>query len=155
MTALQITALALAERFIGIKEAPGVADNPVVLAMLQLDAKWVRSDDVHWCSAFANYVCWLLNLPRSRSLAARSWLKVGEPISIYEAKPGFDVVIFSRGSGPQPGPEVLAAPGHVAFFVDRSPGLVRVVGGNQNDAVTIASYSADRVLGVRRLWGGV
>lgn len=155
MTGLNITALSLAERFIGIKEAPGAADNPVVLAMLQLDAPWVRADEVHWCSAFANYVCWLLNLPRSKSLAARSWLTVGTPISIYEARPGFDVVVFSRGSGPQPGPQVLDAPGHVAFFAARSPGLVRVVGGNQSDAVTIAAYSADRVLGARRLWGEV
>lgn len=155
MTGLTVTALSMAERFIGIKEAPGAADNPAVLAMLQLDAKWVRSDDVHWCSAFANYVCWLLNLPRSKSLAARSWLKVGTPISIHEAKPGFDVVVFSRGTGPQPGPQVLDAPGHVAFFAARSPGMVRVVGGNQSDAVTIAVYPADRVLGVRRLWGDV
>lgn len=153
MDSIPVTALSMAERFIGIKEAPGAADNAAVLAMLQLDAKWVRHDDVPWCSAFANYIAWLLNLPRSKSLAARSWLTVGKSVGLFAAKPGFDVVIFSRGSGSQPGPQVLDAPGHVAFFAARSPGMVRVVGGNQSDAVTTDLYPADRVLGVRRLWG--
>jgi uncharacterized protein (TIGR02594 family) len=150
---LSITALQLAERFIGFKEVPGSVHNPAIMAMLQLDQSWPAGDEVPWCSAFANYIAWLLNLPRSRSLRARSWMSVGAPIGLTEARPGFDIVVFSRGTGLQPGPEVQDAPGHVAFYSDRSPGRVRVVGGNQDDAVTQADYSPGKVLGVRRLWG--
>ena len=151
MKPIEITALTLACRFIGVAEAAGTASNPAVLAMLQLDQKWPVDDDVPWCSGFANYVAWLLELPRSKSLAARSWLSIGRAVGIHEAEPGFDVVVFKRGDGPQPGAEVLQASGHVAFYMARKPGLVQVVGGNQGDAVTVASYPISRVLGIRRI----
>ena len=148
---MDVTAYEIAERFIGVKETPGIANDPQVMAMLRLDAKWVERDETPWCSAFANYVCWLLRLPRSKSLAARSWLTVGLPILLDDAEPGFDVVILTRGSGKQPGPTVLKAPGHVGFFCAQEGEKIWMLGGNQSDAVTVAPYSAKRVLGVRRL----
>ena len=151
MTPIEVTALTLAGRFIGVTEAAGHASNPMVLAMLQLDQQWPEGDDVPWCSGFANYIAWLLELPRSKSLAARSWLSIGRAVGIHEAEPGFDVVIFKRGGGLQPGPEVIQASGHVAFYMARKPGLIQVVGGNQSDAVTVASYPISRVLGIRRI----
>lgn len=119
--------------------------------MLRLDNTWVPDDDTPWCSAFTNYIAWLLRLPRSKSLAARSWLTVGTPVNIDQAKPGFDVVILTRGVDP-PGPEVLSAPGHVGFFAGLEQFRhVLLLGGNQDDQVMVAPYSATRVLGVRRL----
>lgn len=151
MTPIPMTALKMAERFIGVKEAAGNASNPMILAMLQLDNTWPQGDEVPWCSAFANWVCWLLDLPRSKSLLARSWLTVGRPVSTQEAAPGFDVVVLKRGRGNQPDASNLTAPGHVGFLYSRRPGLIRIVGGNQQDAVTVESFTPDRVLGVRRL----
>lgn len=155
---LAVTALDLAGRFRGLREAPGAASNAQVLGMLRLDVSTVAGDDVPWCSAFVNYVAWLLDLPRSKSLAARSWLTVGTPVSIDEAEAGFDVVVLKRGLGPQPGPEVVrGASGHVGFFVSASgllgapPGMVLVLGGNQSDAVGVAAFRAADVLGIRRL----
>ena len=84
--------------------------------VLKLDDEWPDGDEVPWCSAFMNYICWLLRLPRSKSLRARSWLSVGTPIDISDARPGFDVVILKRGIGRQPGPDNLTATGHVALF---------------------------------------
>ena len=141
----------LAQRFIGTTEVPGATANPQILAMLHLDGKWPKDDSVPWCSAFVNYVAWLLRLPRSKSLAARSWLGVGTPIPLEEAMAGWDVVILQRGTGPQPGPSVLNAPGHVGFYAGRQGKDVLVLGGNQGDTVSIAPYPASRVLGVRRL----
>jgi uncharacterized protein (TIGR02594 family) len=152
---IDVTPYTIGERFLGIEEASGPVSNPMVLAMLRLDAKWVEDDETPWCSAYVNYVCWLLRLPRSKSLAARSWLAVGEVLhDVTEARVGFDVVIFSRGSGNQPGPGVLRAPGHVGFFggYDQSGlGQVWCLGGNQGDSVSIAPYHLQRVLGFRRL----
>jgi uncharacterized protein (TIGR02594 family) len=147
----------IAQRYVGVEETPGAMSNPLVLAMLQLDAKWPKGDDVPWCSGFANWVAWHLRLPRSKSLGARTWLLVGRPIALEDAEPENDVVILKRGGENQPGPDVIKANGHVGFYagVERSPKdaitHVLVIGGNQSDAVTVDRFQASRVLGVRRL----
>jgi uncharacterized protein (TIGR02594 family) len=151
MRRIETSALEVARTWVGTRERPGDGSNPAVLGMLQGDASWVEDDETPWCSAFANEVCRRLGLPRSRSLAARSWLLVGEPVLLSLAEPGLDVVVFKRGGGNQPGPSVIKAPGHVAFFEALEGDLVRVVGGNQGDAVTSALFPAKNVLGVRRL----
>jgi uncharacterized protein (TIGR02594 family) len=136
-----MTAFDLAQRFVGVKEVAGTASNPLVLAMLRLDDEWPQDDAVPWCSAFVNYVAWLLRLPRSKSLAARSWLDIGRVVALDEARVGFDVVILSREGG-----------GHVGWFAGLpTPTTVALLGGNQGDAVTVASFTRTRVLGVRRL----
>jgi uncharacterized protein (TIGR02594 family) len=141
----------VAEQYLGIEEVAGANDNPLILAMLKADNSWPEHDEVPWCSAFVNFVCWQLDLPRTENLRARSWLTIGEPIALEVAVPGFDVVIFKRGAGDQPGPEVIDAPGHVAFYKTTVGNQVEVIGGNQGDAVSVARYPADRVIGVRRL----
>lgn len=149
---MNITPFDLAQRFIGVKEAPGAtAANPLILGMLKLDQTWPTDDEVAWCSAFVNFIVWLLRLPRSKSLGARSWLGVGRAIPISSAQIGFDVVILSRGEGAQPGPDVINASGHVGFFAGIDEGMVHLLGGNQSNSVSIASFPTSRILGVRRL----
>ena len=145
------TPLQIAQRFIGLKEMAGTASNPLILAMLQLDTKWVEDDQVPWCSALLNFVFFLLGLPRSRSLAARSWLLVGQSVPLSDAQPGHDVVILKRGTGVQPGPAVIAAAGHVGLYVGQDAATVTIVGGNQGDAVSVASFQKSRILGIRRI----
>lgn len=148
-----ITAFELAARFIGVSEVAGTASNPLVLAMLRLDNKWPTGDDVAWCGAFVNFITWMLRLPRSKKLSARSWLGVGEVVQLEQAKVGFDVVILKRGEADQPGPEVLDAPGHVGFFAGLSPGKVNLLGGNQGNVVSVSPFHVERILGIRRLSG--
>ena len=148
---LCVTAFDIAQRFLGVEEIPGVRDDPRILSMLRLDQDWPTNDEVPWCSAFVNYVAWLLRLPRSKSLMARSWLLIGRPIDLKDAEVGFDIVILKRGGGEQPGPRVMDAPGHVGFFAGREFEHVNVLGGNQGDCVNVRSYPVTRVLGVRRL----
>lgn len=150
MRVLETSAYELAERWVGTKELPGGESNPFILGMLRLDSSWPAEDAVPWCSAFANYIAWQLRLPRSKSLAARSWLMVGTPVERLEAEPGFDVVVLKRGE-PAPGPDVLTAPGHVGFYGGREDNYVLVLGGNQGDAVSLARFPASKILGIRRL----
>jgi len=145
-----VTAHDIATRFIGVREVPGARDNHHILAMLKLDGAWPEHDEVPWCSAFVNYVAWLLRLPRSKSLRARSWLEVGRPVS--KGHVGFDVVILKRGGGDQPGPEVIDAPGHVGFYGGETPGKVAILGGNQQNQVSVQLYDESRILGIRALW---
>lgn len=140
---MKITAYKIAQRFIGMKEVSGTVDNPQILAMLKLDADWPEHDEVPWCSAFVNYVAWILSLPRSKSLMARSWETVGIPIPWAVARPAWDVVILSRSGNPELG--------HVGFYANIIRNEVYVLGGNQDNAVSVESYSADRIVDIRRL----
>lgn len=151
MKPLEITAYSLGQRFIGLSETKGTVDNPVILSMLKLDGDWPQHDEVPWCSAFVNWIAWLLRLPRSKSLSARSWLTVGQPIHLGQAMAGFDVVILQRGPKPQPGPETINAPGHVGFYAHHQEDSVWVLGGNQGDSVNVSQYKIADVIGVRRL----
>ncbi len=148
---MEISAFKLAERFIGIHEIPGSTANPQILSMLKLDGDWPEDDSVPWCSAFTNYIAWLLRLPRSKSLLARSWLTVGEPQALEDVALGFDVVIIKRRGSNQPGAENTTAKGHVGFYSGVSGSNVLILGGNQADSVSIESYPKSRLLGVRRL----
>lgn len=148
---MEITAYALAERFVGIEEVPGATSNAQILAMLRLDSEWPADDEVPWCSAFMNYVAWLLRLPRSKDLLARSWLRVGTPLDLADARPAYDVVILKRRGRNQPGPGNTTAKGHVGWYAGRAGSNVLLLGGNQDNSVSVSEYSVSRLLGVRRL----
>jgi hypothetical protein len=109
------------------------------------------SDEVAWCSAFLQHPFWELGLDRSGSARARSWLKMGIGIPLSMAEPGFDVVVFKRGAAPQPGPEVVEAPGHVALYSALNGPLVRVFGGNQGNKAGFARFPIADILEVRRV----
>lgn len=148
---MTLTAFDIAMRFVGVKEISGLSAQPMIAAMLSLDSQIGTSDEIPWCSAYVNFVAWILRLPRSKSLAARSWLQVGTPIELAEARPGFDVVILKRGAGPQPGPDVIQAPGHVGWFAGYDGVTLTLLGGNQSNSVSLARFPATDVLGVRRI----
>lgn len=141
---MNITALDIARRFIGVREDPGIQANPIIIAMMRVSKSSFVSDETPWCSAFINQVCWLLDLTRTGSLRARSWLRIGQVLTIEEARPGFDIVVLWRIS-PQ------SESGHVGFYVSQTADTVVLCGGNQNDAVCEMEYPKDRILGVRRL----
>jgi uncharacterized protein (TIGR02594 family) len=156
---MNITAFDLAQRFIGVKEVAGTVNNSQIMAILQLDNNWPKNDEVAWCSAFVNYICWLLRLPRSKDLRARSWLNVGRPIAGKDAVVGWDIVVLDRSDGTA-SPTTIDAPGHVGFYaglVQYPPApltSVYLLGGNQGDAVNISAFSTDKIIGVRRLYDG-
>ena len=153
------TPYSLLETLIGLEERPGPKDNhPLVQWGLELCGLGRNQpDEIAWCSAILQPIMHLLKLPRSKSAAARSWLKVGLEITIPEAKRGFDVVILKRGPEPQPGPEVTSgAPGHVGLFSGMEYGgatatRVRVLAGNQSDSINVQAFPLSQVLGVRRI----
>jgi hypothetical protein len=84
---------------------------------------------------------WMAGKPRSGSLAARSWLKVGEATD--DPEPG-DVVVLWRGSkeGWQ---------GHVGLFCSKQNGVIYILGGNQRDGVNVTGYLEIQLLGYRRI----
>ncbi len=140
-----MTAYDLAQRFVGeVRELPGAQHHPAIQwAHLLCGLGPDQPDEVPWCSSWLNLIAWLLQLPRSRSAAARSWLHVGTVIELQDAYPGQDVVILRRGTNP--------AQGHVGLFAGLADGRVYLLGGNQGNAISIAAFPVADVLGVRRL----
>jgi uncharacterized protein (TIGR02594 family) len=137
----------------GVAEMPGEDAHPFVRWCLSRVGFGLKaSDETAWCSAFVNTVHEMCGLPRSKSAAARSWLAVGTPIELADWKIG-DVVIITRGDGPQPGPEVISAQGHVGFLADVDETVkkeIAILGGNQGNRISVARFPVNRLLGVRR-----
>lgn len=120
--------------------------NPKVVAYYR-DAghPQVKDDAVAWCAAFVGAMLARAGIKGSGELTARSYLKWGVPVDVRDAQQG-DIGIIPRGSS--------AWQGHV-FFIDRiERGKVYALGGNQRDAVNIATYPAASLLGVRRAGPG-
>lgn len=148
------SALAVARTYLGVEERPGTENNAQIVAWLREVAPWASGDDIAWCSVFVTTIAKHLGLPYPHGalgLRARSWLAIGKPVQLADARPEEDVVILKRGRGQQPGPEVLDWPGHVGFYADHTPGEVHVLGGNQNDRVSTQRFPVADVLGIRRL----
>lgn len=142
-------AVALQEQAAGIREVEGEGDHPRIVEYHATTGRW-EDDEVPWCSSFVNWCLDQAGYGRTGSALARSWLFWGKPIV---EPPVGAIVILQRGDGPQPGPEVLKAPGHVGFYMGpASSSEILVLGGNQSDAVNTRVYPAGRVLGYR--WPG-
>ena len=94
-----------------------------------------------WCAAFVNATLTKSGQQGTGKLNARSYLDWGQPVD--QPQRG-DVAVFSRG-------DPNGWQGHVGFLDGyNKDGTIRVLGGNQGGAVSIANYGADRLLGFRR-----
>ena len=133
--------LVLAMQLKGTKEFAGTANNPVIL-------KWAKelgipytSDSTAWCSLYVNYICMKAGLPYTKKLNARSWLDVGKKVTVPRAG---DVCIFWRNHKD-------SWEGHVGFYMVGNDKQIAVLGGNQDNEVSIKFYDASKLLGFRRL----
>ena len=120
-----------------------VKDRNIIYQLLSVDPVTTE-----WCAAFVNMILEQNGHPTSSEvsqypLMARSFLEWGNPVN--KPQQG-DVVIFTRGnSGWQ---------GHVGFYV--STKIVNgqphysVLGGNQDNAVSIKQYPVSNLIGIRR-----
>jgi len=137
-----MTPYEIARLHIGLKEIPGDQNHPDILAMYaRVGHGWVEHEEVAWCAAFVDSCLEQTGERSTRSLTARSYLDWGVPVELSDAREG-DIVVLSRGTS--------SWQGHVGFYVGSAGREIEVLGGNQNNAVSIASYARDRLLGLRR-----
>lgn len=126
---------------IGTKEIPGTGrHNPRIIQYHTATALRAGTDEVPWCSSFANWVLREAGLRGTGSAQARSWLKWG-----VECDPEAGcIVILKRGEPPN---------GHVGFYVRHlGEKCIKVLGGNQSDCVKVSTYKVADVLSYR--WVG-
>jgi len=130
-------AMAIGEALVGAGEVP---DRELLADFISTGGQNLDPVTTAWCAAWVNAALERAGGRGTGRLDARSFLDWGSPAE--EPRPG-DVAVFSRGSNP--------AAGHVGFFQGYNPdGTIRVLGGNQADAVGVGSYPMDRLLGFRR-----
>lgn len=129
-----------ARKEIGEKEVPGAGDNPDIVAWFKLLKDFPEEywhDATAWCAVFVNAGFCLNGVQGLGSAAAADWLKFGKKV----AKPQKgDVVVFTWDDGTH----------HVAYFLAIEGDRVRVIGGNQSNAVTETTYPLRNVAGFRR-----
>lgn len=92
---------------------------------------------VPWCSSFLCHVFGAVGLEHPRSKRARSWLTWGEPAGLELGA----VVVYRRGANP------LHGHVHVLLYADGA--WIWGVGGNQSNAVSVARYPREDVIGLR------
>ncbi len=128
---------------LGTKEFAGTPDNPKIIKYwnaAQLSDVADGQDEVPWCAAFVGAMLARSNIQGSGKANARSYETWGRKLS----SPVLGcIVILSRPP--------TAWQGHVGFYLstDRAKRLVRIIGGNQSDSVSIADFSIDRVVAYR------
>lgn len=131
----------IAECELGVREVPGGGDNPRIVEYLEstnIGQPDNQNDETPWCSAFANWCMEQAGIKGTRSAWARSWLDWGREPTDEEFDKGV-IVILERGTNS----------GHVGFLDDWNGEQVRLLGGNQSDAVGYAWFPMERVLGWR------
>ncbi|MFK7750852.1 MAG: TIGR02594 family protein [Kordia sp.] len=129
----------------GVTEVDGKVDNPQIIKYFDvLGYNGTKlHDETAWCSAFVNWVAKTENYTYSGKLNARSWLNVGESTAVPAQG---DVVILWRDAP-------NSWKGHVGFFVKQTKRYVYILGGNQNNRVSIKAYPKNRILDYRKLFG--
>jgi uncharacterized protein (TIGR02594 family) len=131
----------MATHFKGLSEVHGSVDNPQIVEMFRVSGHpEVKDDETPWCAAFVGACLRLSGYRSSGSLGARSYENFGRDVKSAPEKGC--IVVFTRGNP-------KAGTGHVAFYDHDDGDNVVVLGGNQGDAVTLASFPKSRVLGYR------
>jgi uncharacterized protein (TIGR02594 family) len=129
--------MAIARAELGVTEHGGSVSNQRIVAYHATTTLGPQPDHVHWCSSFVNFCITQAGLTGTNSALARSWATWGREAPSFI--PGC-IVVLTRGEPPS---------GHVGFFVGMDGQQVRLLGGNQGDAVSIASFEANRVIAKR------
>lgn len=132
--------MAIAEGELGqVEDKRGNVSNPRIQAYITASGQPTLNDDHPWQGAFVNWTLQKAGYSGPKSpMVARNWLQWGRPVTVA---PGC-IAVFWRGS-----PDSFL--GHVGFVVGEDKDSLRILGGNQNDAVSIVHYPRARLLSCR------
>lgn len=103
--------------------------------------KGLSVNSTPWCAGFVNACEVAAGKEGNGRLNARSLATYGEPVTLKQAKKG-DIAVFTRGGS--------TWQGHVAYIDGIEGNLIRTLGGNQSDSVSIGWYPVSRLLAIRR-----
>lgn len=120
----------IAMKYLGVKETPGKASNPVVEEMFALAGFKGLKDDVPWCAAFVAAMLKKAGLPNEVEPKMRLWAASYARCGVAVKSPVWGAIgVKTRNGG-----------GHVGFVVAANADRVWLLGGNQGDKVSVASF---------------
>mgnify|MGYP000909833761 CR=1 FL=1 len=142
-----------AMKYIGVSEIAGPEHNPIIVGFFEHVSYKATADEVAWCSAFMNAVFARVGMRGTGSAAAASWLFWGRRLDKPKAA---CVVVLKRGNtialdyqNLRPGMDRYP-PAHVGLYVGPgADGTIRVIGGNQGNAVRVSVFRERDVLAYR------
>ena len=146
----ELSPVAVARKYIGLKEIKGVKHNPTILSLTTKafaatgKKSWIHDDETPWCGSFLGGVFAEAGLGSKipkEFYRAKEWESAGTKLT----RPAYGcVVTFTRDGG-----------GHVGIVVGKtSNGMLKVLGGNQSDGVNIADFNPSRVTAFRWISSG-
>ena len=121
----------------GVQEAPGNADNPVIMGWAKaLNVPWYDHDSIPWCGLDMAYVLFKAGYaPPREFLAAISFSQFG-----VKCEPGLGaIMVFKRPGG-----------AHVGLYVGENATAYYILGGNQGDKHCITAIVKERLFASRR-----
>ncbi|ARE40894.1 Cell wall-associated hydrolases (invasion-associated proteins) [Rhodovulum sp. P5] len=137
--------VAEARRLLGVHEATGPANNPVIMDWAEELEQWYPGDDTPWCGLFVAH-CNAVGFPGAQQtfnrLSARAWLDFGRPADADVPPLGATCVLWRTH-------RTQSWHGHVFLVTGHSGEAIRGIGGNQRDAVREDWFPRSRVLGLR------
>ena len=139
----ELSHVAIARKYIGLSEIGTTNKHPTIDAWAKtLAGKWLIGQP--WCGTFCAQVFKEAGLSAKVPkdfFRAKAWEKAGTKLD----KPAYGcVVTFTRDGG-----------GHVGFVVGKTKtGMLKVLGGNQSNAVTIQDFDPKRVTAYRWVSSG-
>ncbi|MEH3091995.1 MAG: TIGR02594 family protein [Agrobacterium cavarae] len=127
-----------ARRYLGVKEIPGEKSNAVIIGWAKAlggwIANWFKNDDTPWCGLFVSNAI-ATTLPKesmpANPLGALNWAKFGQESRAARGA----ILVFERAGG-----------GHVGFYVGEDSEYFHVLGGNQDNAVSITRVKKGRLV---------
>jgi uncharacterized protein (TIGR02594 family) len=130
-----------ARRELGVHEIVGLRHNPRVLQYHTYSRLKAKDDETAWCASFLNYCLETSGFTSTKSAAAASYKTWGQPCDVREDA----IVVFGKHD-----PDAKGT-GHVAIVdhLDDDGIHVWVLGGNQNNAVSVARRRIDDIVASR------
>lgn len=131
--------LVAAVKQLGVKEIVGRTHNPVIMGWakeLGLD-KVYTEDEIPWCGLFIAHCAHTAGTQVvDRPLWALNWSKYGNKVDVPMLG---DILTFKRNGG-----------GHVGIYVGEDATYYHVLGGNQNNSVSVSRIAKSRLHQARR-----
>ena len=131
--------LVAAVKQLGVKEIVGRTHNPVIMGWakdLGLD-KVYTEDEIPWCGLFIAHCAHTAGTQVvDRPLWALNWAKYGNKVDVPMLG---DILTFKRNGG-----------GHVGIYVGEDATYYHVLGGNQNNSVSVSRIAKSRLHQARR-----